>query len=109
MTPAGMVPTTAIASARGWSRQWAWRYLTRLEREHGLRLVRDGRTIYVDPEELRRAVALESAKKDARVVQQVGRLKKRVCDLEERQKATEMELREFRRLAHQWLTKPQAR
>lgn len=54
-----LLSVSAIALQRGCDRTTAWRYLRSLERRHGARLIREKRTLYIEPTELARVVALE--------------------------------------------------
>ncbi len=94
-----------VARIRGCDRVTAWRLLKQLERDHGVKLIKERRTIYVDRESVAVIVAAEPARKSRRMEQQIGQLRRRLEAVEAKQKATDAELRAFRKMAHEWFTK----
>lgn len=103
--PDELLSVADVARLRKCDRTTAWRWLKTLEREHGAKLFRQNRTLFIDPAALRLIVAALPARNERRMAQQIDGLRRRVGELELRQKRTDEALREFRKLAHEWLTK----
>jgi hypothetical protein len=99
-----------IARWRGCSRATAWRWLRDLEAEHGPTVVarrgKNGRYLYTTYAALAKVAPVPL---DPNVERRLQDLEKRLADEERRSNAHARELsdlREFRRKAHAWLTRP---
>lgn len=99
-----LISVAALATQKGWNRTTAWRYLTRLERESGAKLIRQRRTLYIAADELARVVASSPARKERQTSRELAAVRRRLADVESRQKTMEAEMRDFRRKAHRWFT-----
>jgi hypothetical protein len=96
--PAGLLTVADVARLRGCDHTTAWRLLTRLEREHGAKLVRQTQprlVLYISASELREGLARMPP-------EGVSQLRRELSSVRRRILALESEVREFRRLSHDW-------
>ena len=95
----GLLTVAEIAADRGWDRTTAWRWLRRLEREYGARLVRDPRTrsLCIGRIEFARVSALVVAAKKKNADPQIQTILERLDELEARQNGLAREVATLRK------------
>lgn len=98
VTPTLTVPQ--VARARGCHRMTAWRWLVRMEREHGAKLVRDPRTrqIRISRDELIRVARREQMAHDPSA--SLRHVLDRLEELESWRNGASREIAELRRALH---------
>lgn len=94
-----LLSVSDVARVRGWHRVTGWRWLRRVEREHGAKLVRQGRTLYIERSELARIVALLPKPMDPRIVRLLRSIQERLDAIESRQNGFANDLQQLRRAA----------
>ena len=100
-----LLSVAEVAELRGVDHSTAWRLLVALERDHGAKLVRQKRTIFIRHDELRQSLARAPVAQLRQLGREVAVLRRRLTAAETRQKMLEDEIRAFRRMAHEWFTK----
>ncbi len=93
MGSGGLLSVDDIARDRGWSHQWAWRWLRRLEKRHGAKLVLQKRTLYIERSELARVIAFLPRAIDPKIARELRLIVERIEALEGRQNGLANELR----------------
>ena len=81
---AGLLSAADIARDREWSYVTAWRYLRRVEKQYGVRLVKQRRTLFIDATDLARIALIEKSR-DPVVYERLQYLEDRIEALEARQ------------------------
>lgn len=80
--PRGLLSVTDVARLHRCARSTAWRLLCLLERDHGLRLFRTGRSIRVDAAMLREALARRPPTGTVLLQREVASLRRRISTIE---------------------------
>lgn len=104
-----IVTAADLAAERGWTRQYAWLWLSERRREFGPTVVqrerRGKRRLFVTAAGLQTILDAEKGTTDPKVLRELDALRTAVADLTTRVDAQAGELIEFRRQAHAWFTR----
>jgi hypothetical protein len=92
-----LLTVSEVASLRGCNHATAWRLLVALERDHGVKLVRQKRTIHVDADELRQGLARVRGTNERRLLLELGSVRRRVSSLEDWKRSAQTEINSMRR------------